>query len=52
MADGSRSILIRRAKNDPFADGRLGMLSPATLAHVNRNHPIDTAFISTSVHLN
>jgi site-specific recombinase XerD len=36
LADGSRSILVRRAKNDPFADGRLGLLSPTTLAHVNR----------------
>ena len=25
------SILIRRAKNDPFGDGRLGLLSPETV---------------------
>ena len=36
MADGSRSILIRRAKNDPFADGRLGLMSPQSVAHMER----------------
>jgi integrase/recombinase XerD len=28
---GAGSILIRRAKNDPFGDGRLGYLSPRTV---------------------
>ena len=36
MPDGSRSILIRRTKNDPVADGRFGMPSPAIIAHLNR----------------
>lgn len=31
MDDGAMSILIRRAKNDPFGDGRLGLLSPKTV---------------------
>jgi integrase len=30
LEDGAMSILVRRAKNDPFGDGRLGYLTPKT----------------------
>jgi integrase len=31
LAHGAMSILVRRAKNDPFGDGRLGYLTPKTV---------------------
>jgi integrase/recombinase XerD len=31
LEDGAMSILVRRAKNDPFGDGRLGYLTPETV---------------------
>ena len=31
LAGGAMSILVRRAKNDPFGDGRLGYLTPETV---------------------
>lgn len=34
LAEGAMSILIRRAKNDPFGDGRMGVLSPDTVARI------------------
>ena len=30
LDNGAMSILVRRAKNDPFGDGRYGFLSPPT----------------------
>ena len=30
LENGAMSILVRRAKNDPFGDGRYGFLSPPT----------------------
>ena len=34
LEGGAMSILVRRAKNDPFGDGRLGYLTPGTVATV------------------
>jgi hypothetical protein len=31
LESGAMSILVRRAKNDPFGDGRLGYLTPGTV---------------------
>ena len=31
LANGAMSVLVRRAKNDPFGDGRYGYLTPATV---------------------
>jgi integrase len=31
LEHGAMSILVRRAKNDPFGDGRLGYLTPKTV---------------------
>ncbi len=31
LENGAMSILVRRAKNDPFGDGRFGYLAPATV---------------------
>lgn len=34
--DGGAKILVRRAKNDPFGDGRWAYLSASALAHLDR----------------
>lgn len=36
LPDGGAKILVRRAKNDPFGDGRWGYLSAVALAHLER----------------
>jgi integrase/recombinase XerD len=35
LENGARSILIRRAKNDPFGDGRYGYITPPTVEVLN-----------------
>ncbi len=35
LEDGAMSILVRRAKNDPFGDGRYGFITPLTVAVLN-----------------
>jgi integrase/recombinase XerD len=35
LKDGAMSILVRRAKNDPFGDGRYGYLTPQTVEILN-----------------
>ena len=36
LANGAMSILVRRAKNDPFGDGRFGYLTPKTVKLLRR----------------
>ncbi len=36
LENGAMSILVRRAKNDPFGDGRLGYLTPKTVKLLNK----------------
>ena len=36
LEGGAMSILVRRAKNDPFGDGRLGYLTPKTVKLLKR----------------
>jgi integrase len=36
LEGGAMSILVRRAKNDPFGDGRLGYLTPTTVKLLKR----------------
>ena len=50
---GAASVLIRRAKNDPFGDGRLGHLSPQTVAALDawlRSVGIASSWLFRSLH--
>ena len=35
LENGAMSILVRRAKNDPFGDGRYGFISQPTVKFLN-----------------
>ena len=35
LENGAMSILVRRAKNDPFGDGRYGFITPPTMKFLN-----------------
>jgi integrase len=55
LDSGAGAILIRRAKNDPFGDGRLGGLSPRTVGLLDawlRGAGIGSGWMFRSVHGN
>jgi integrase len=55
LEGGTGRILIRRAKNDPFGDGRLGWLSPRTVGWVDawlHRAGIGSGWMFRSVHGN